>query len=102
MEGENIIYRIRPGYVLRPFLEEWLVIPVGRPQDTEPNMGVLSPVGQFLWELLQDGKSFAQLLHAVLEEFEVESQTAGQDIEEFLKELDAYHYLQKMEVKHEK
>jgi hypothetical protein len=95
LEENNIIYRICPGYVLRPFLEECLVIPVGMQQDVEPSMGILNPVGQFLWELLQDGKSFQELLHAVVEEFDVDSQTAAQDIQDYLKELDEHHYLMK-------
>ena len=95
MEEKDITYRIRPGYILRPFLEECLGIPVGMQQDTEPCMGILSPVGQFLWELLEQGKSFGELLHAVVEEFDVDSQTAAQDIRDYLKELDEHHYLLK-------
>jgi hypothetical protein len=96
LQEKKIIYRIRPGYVLRPFLEECLVIPVGVQKNVEPSMGILNPVGQFLWELLQDEKSFDQLLQAVLEEFDVDSQTAAQDIQDYLKELDEYHYLLKI------
>jgi hypothetical protein len=101
LEEKNIIYRIRPGYALRPFLEECLVIPVGMQQDVEPCMGILNPVGQYLWELLEEEKSFQQLLDAVVEEFDVDSQTAAQDIQDFLKELDEHHYLMKMEDKYE-
>jgi hypothetical protein len=67
-----------------------------------PNMGILSPVGQFLWTLLEEGKTFEQLLDAVLGEFEVDAQTAARDLEEFLEQLDQNQYLLKMEDNDEK
>jgi hypothetical protein len=67
-----------------------------------PNMGILSPVGQFLWTLLEEGKTFEQLLDAVLGEFEVDAQTAARDIGEFLEQLDHNQYLVKTEVNDEK
>ena len=102
MKENHTIYRLHSGYVLRPFLEECLIIPVGLSREAMPNMGILSPVGQFLWMLLEEGKTFEQLLDAVLGEFEVEPQTAARDIEEFLEQLDHNHYLMKTEDNDEK
>ena len=47
MQEENIIYRIHPGYVLRPFLEECLVIPVGMQENVEPSMGAMPGIKAF-------------------------------------------------------
>ena len=102
MKENHTIYRIHSGYILRPFLEECLVIPVGLSREAAPNMGILSPVGQFLWTLLEEGKTFEQLLDAVLGEFEVDAQTAARDIGEFLEQLDHNQYLVKTEVNDEK
>ena len=102
MKENRTIYRIHSGYILRPFLEECLVIPVGLSREAAPNMGILSPVGQFLWTLLEEGKTFGQLLDAVIGEFEVDTQTAARDLEEFLEQLDQNQYLLKMEDNDEK
>ena len=94
MENQTL-FRIRSGYILRTFLEECLIIPIGLSREAAPNMGILSPVGQFLWTLLEEGKTFEQLLDAVLGEYEVDPQTAARDIEEFLEQLDQNQYLLK-------
>lgn len=102
MKENHTIYRIHSGYVLRQFLEEYLVIPVGLSREAASNMGILNPVGQFLWTLLEEGKTFGQLLDAVVGEFDVDTQTAARDIEEFLEQLDQNQYLLKTEDNYEK
>lgn len=92
---EKKTYQLRAGYVLRPFMEECLVVPVGPPQETGQNMAILSPVGQFLWQLLEEERTMEQLLEAVTGEFEVDPETAARDIAEFLDQLEENDYLRK-------
>jgi hypothetical protein len=88
-------FRIRPGYILRPFLDECLVIPVGAPQGTERKISILNPVGEFVWQQLAgEGKTFSELLEAVLGEFEIDLETASRDITDFLDELKENQYLE--------
>lgn len=87
MQEENRVYQARSGYVLRDLMGESLLIPVGPPGETPPNMAILSPVAGFLWQQLQQGRSFSQLLDAVMAEFEVDEPTAAADIQEFLEQM---------------
>lgn len=87
------LYRLKDGYCLRDFCGEELVIPVGSNAISDNQVAVLSPVGKFLWELLQSGRTFGDLLAAILGEYEVAPEQAAEDVKEFLSELDDHKYL---------
>ena len=89
------IYRRKTGYVVRAFLDEYLMIPVDAPGADDAKMAVLSPVAEFIWSLLQEPRSFEELLEGLTAEFDVAEDVAAADIEEFLKELDSHGFLLK-------
>ena len=89
-----MIYRLKKGYTLRKFLDEYLVIPVGLSQEEEMKTGILNPTGEVLWKALQKDATFQDLLTAVTEEFEVPEEEAAKDIEEFLEQLEKYGFLE--------
>lgn len=90
-------YRAVPGYVLRQFLDEWLLIPVDNLNDPQAQMAIMNPTGQFLWEQLQQERTLSELAEAMCREFEVEQERATTDIRQFLEELDNKHCIVKME-----
>jgi hypothetical protein len=78
---------LRKGFALQPFGNQWVAVsvaPTGLPQNVLVN---LNRVSAFLWEQLQEEKTFQQLLDAVLETFEVEEARAKEDLEDFLQIL---------------
>ena len=89
------IYRRKTGYVVRAFMDEYLMIPVDAPGADDAKMAVLSPVAEFIWSLLEEPRSFEELLEGLTAEFDVAEDVAAADIEEFLKELDSYGFLLK-------
>lgn len=86
-------YRLKPGYAVRAFMDEYLVIPVGSPGADDAKMAVLSPVAEFIWSLLEEPRTFGELLKAVTDDFEVSAEIAEPDIREFLQELEANGFL---------
>ena len=74
-------------------MDEYLVIPVGAPGADDSKMAVLSPVAEFIWSLLEEPRTFGELLGSVTDEFEVDAEVAGPDIVEFLRELENHHFL---------
>lgn len=86
-------FQIKPGYAIRAFLDEYLVIPVGAPGADDSKMAVLSPVAEFIWSLLTEPHTVEELLDAVTSEFEVDSSVAELDIIDFLRELEKHHFL---------
>lgn len=89
------VYRIKEGYTLRNFFDEYLVIPVGLSEDIETKVGILNSVGEVIWKTLQKDSTFQDLLAAVMKEFDVKEEEASKDIEEFLEQLDQYKFLEK-------
>ena len=90
--GERL-YQLKPGYAVRAFMDEYLVIPVGSPGADDSKMAVLSPVAEFIWSLLEVPRSFGEILSAVTDEFEVTAEVAEPDIRDFLRELEEHHFL---------
>lgn len=89
----DALYQLKPGYAVRAFMDEYLVIPVGTPGADDSKMAVLSPVAEFIWSLLEEPRTFGELLAAVTDEFEVTADIAGPDIQDFLRELEEHHFL---------
>ena len=87
-------YHLRPGYTVRAFMDEYLVIPTGAPGADDSKMAVLNPVAEFIWSLLEKPHTFGEILTAVTDEFEVTADVAEEDILSFLRELEDHHFLQ--------
>jgi len=96
MERE-ITYRIRPGYALRQFLDEYLAIPVGPAEKRDVGVAVLNPMGHYLWDKLQTAQTREDLLTAILDEFDVDRETAMRDLDEFLNQLKIHEFLEEKE-----
>ena len=97
IKDARIRYRIKEGYCIREICGEGLVIPVSQETIEENQMSILSPVARFLWDRLEKGQTFGDLLAAVLAEYEVGKDEAAADITEFLTELKARNYLATVE-----
>lgn len=88
-----VVYSLAPGYVLRDFFGESIVVPIGSMDSTASQTSVLNEVGGFLWGLLSEGKSFAELLAALLAEYDTTVSVAAKDIFDFLTSLSKDSYL---------
>lgn len=88
-------HRIADGYCVRDLCGEGLVIPVRQDTISKNQMAILSPVGMFLWNRLERGQTFGDLLAALLTEYDVTREEAVKDITDFLSALDTHQYLAK-------
>lgn len=79
-------YQLKPGYVLREIAGEYIAVPVSAENTTD--IVVLNPVSAVLWEELQTEKTVEELTATVCANFDVQPQTATEDIREFLKMLE--------------
>lgn len=90
-------YKTSPGYVVREFIDEYLLIPVGAPGAENARLAILNPTGQFLWEQMQQERTMEELTAAMCAGFDVAEETAAEDIREFLELLENHHCLVKLE-----
>ena len=78
--------KICEGYLLRTVAGKNIVVSVGN--DVNFNgMLTLNETGVFFWNLLQKDTTKEEMLEAVLNEYDVSSKIALQDIEGFIQKL---------------
>ena len=81
--------KLKEGFLLRTVAGENVVIPSG--DELNLNMMLtLNDTGKFLWEQLAKEKTEAQLLEAVLAEYEIAAETAAGYIADFVAKLNEY------------
>lgn len=78
--------KLKDGFILRSVAGETVVVPTG--DDLDLNMMItLNETGKFLWEQLEKGAEEAELVAALLLEYDVDKQTAENHIALFVKKL---------------
>ena len=78
--------KLKDGFVLRSVAGETVVVPTGG--DLNLNMMItLNDTGKFLWESLEKGAEEAELVAALLQEYDVDQQTAENHVALFVKKL---------------
>ena len=76
--------KIEKEYILRQIAGDYIIVPVGSAALEFNGMITVNETGAFLWEKLRKGTTKEELLHAMLEEYEVSEKEAEADIQEFL------------------
>lgn len=80
--------------ILREIAGEAILIPVGKTALDMHGMISLSESGLMLWKKLQEERSMEELIGAVLEEYEVDRETASADVRAFLEKLKELNLLE--------
>ena len=89
----NALYEKQPKIVARRIADEVILVPISREVGEIDSLYVLNDVGARIWDLI-DGRSFEEVRDAIVEEFDVNETTAGEDLTvliEQLKEIGAIH-----------
>lgn len=79
--------KIKKELINREIAGERFLVPVGKTVYDSNGLFILTEVGAFVWDLLPSVDSEAQILEAVLAEYDVDDATARADIEAFLQKL---------------
>ena len=74
-------------YMLRDIAGEWVLIPTGLASQRLNGMIQLTDTAAFIWRQVDIAKNLQEIIMRVTEEFEVEEETAVQDVWGFLEEL---------------
>lgn len=90
---DNKIFCVKGNYTLRQIAGEYLAIPINNEAGEDANIVILNPVSQIIWNKLETGSTFDEILDAVMKEFNVEKEEATTDIKEFLAGLEQANLL---------
>lgn len=81
--------KLSKEFALREIAGNYIVIPFGEKAVNFNAMVTLNETGAYLWKQLEKEKSQRELLDAMLEEYEVDRETAKVHIENFCEKLKA-------------
>lgn len=83
----HIRYRKRPNFIAREIAGETLLVPVtGKVADLQ-RVIALNGVGAFIWEQLEQPRDLEGIVTALVDAFEVDSETARKDAVEFIDQM---------------
>ena len=84
--------KLKKGFVLREVAGQTVVLPAG--EDLDLNMMItLNDTGKFLWSLLENDKEEADLVAALLAEYDVDEKTAVAAVAGFVVKLNEHGFL---------
>lgn len=79
--------KVRKDFVLRETAGDYMIIPTGRTVQSFDGLITVNEVGADLWDMLQSEVTFDDLLRGILTIYDVDEETAEEDIREFLDTL---------------
>jgi len=78
---------IKKQLIKRKIGQDLILVPVGKTVYESNGLFILNELGSFIWDLLPNAETEAEICNAVLEEYDVSAEEASADIAEFLNKL---------------
>lgn len=79
--------KIKEGYILRNVAGSFVVVPIGEATLEFNGMMNLNETGAFLFEKMIDGISRDDLIKALTDEYDVDDETAAEDVDAFIEKV---------------
>lgn len=79
--------QIKRELIKREIAGETILVPVGKSVYDANGLFVMNELGAFIWDLLPQAQTEADICRAVMEEYEVSAEEVSQDVSEFLQML---------------
>ena len=87
MSFSHEIYRQDDSIVSRRIEDEVILVPIRQNVADMESIYTLSEVGARIWEQIDGRRTTAEILHLIVEEFEVTEEEAEKDLKEFIEQL---------------
>lgn len=95
--ASQILYQANRNFVTREIAGEVLVVPVGEQAQKLNGMISFSETGAFLWKLLDQPRSKADMVSLLAQEYEQKAEDVVGDVGEFLEEMLKWELIVKCE-----
>lgn len=76
--------KIIKQYIKRNVADETLLVPVGDSSKDFNGMITLRGIGEFIWDNIENVSSFEALVTKILDEYDIDEETAKSDSKEFI------------------
>lgn len=79
--------KIKKDVVVRCVAGEYMLIPIGDAITDYNGLFVITESGMLLWDLIKNGAEKDELVSALMKEYGIDSKTAAEDTNEFIRKL---------------
>lgn len=79
--------KIREGFVLREIAGSYVVIALGNAGKIFNGMIHLNETGKLIWEMLSEGSDESTIIDTILQQYEIDKNTAQADVHRVIAEL---------------
>ena len=86
--------KAKKGFILREVLDEYMIMPVGDNIKTYTGTVILNEVSAFVWKKLQQQMSFDELVESVTAEYDIDYETASNDLNDLLEHFRSYELIE--------
>ena len=85
---EEADMKAKPNFILREVMDEYILMPINENIGEYGGAVLLNSVSAFVWKKMQSPVSRNDLLAAIMQEFDVDENTASADLDALLEKLD--------------
>ena len=85
---EEADMKAKPNFILREVMDEYVLMPINENIGDYGGAVLLNSVSAFVWKKMQSPVSRTDLLTAIMQEFDVDENTASTDLDALLEKLD--------------
>ena len=79
--------KLKMQFILRDIVGETVLVPINESTSSFNGLITINELGKFIWENLEKVETGEELLQLILDEYEVDEDTAKKDLDEFLQVL---------------
>ena len=71
-------------FIMREIAGEYVLVPIGKRALTVQGLVTMNEVGALIWEMMEKESDIDQIVSGILDEYEVDEQTARKDVLDFI------------------
>jgi len=79
--------KVKDNLILREIAGSWIIVPVAEMVVEFNGLMNLNETGAFLWKKFAEGAELEDLVQAMVSEYDIDEQTARNDITDFISQL---------------
>lgn len=76
--------KIKDGFILRQISDTYVIVAVGDAAEKFNGMIAINDSGAFIWSRISEGLSKEEIVKALLQEYDVDEETAKHDVDFFI------------------
>ncbi|MBP9988697.1 MAG: PqqD family protein [Ruminococcus sp.] len=77
-------YKLKDGFVVRKIGPQTMAVPIGERTSEIHGLIALNETGEYLWNILRNGADKETLVQSLIQEYEVNSDLAAEDVNKFI------------------